>query len=322
MGAGIVMLREGFEASLILGIVLAFLNRTGRREAFTPVWIGAAIAVFLSVFVGALLFAVGAELEGTAEAVFEGTAMILAAGLLTWMIFWMRSQARSIKKELEGQVEHALATGSSFGLAVVVFVVSIPVGMIAAPMERAILERALSTAGNLPPEVREAIENYGAQRSDLGFAGQLLFRIFSGFIFACIFLAANAGFAQFARRAEIEMALTAFCFLSLLSAYVYLFVDGRRRWSILSYALLGCALLTKGPVSLLLVTLPVLVFALIQRYVFGVGFRPLLDLIMVLVISGVSLFGFGFVGEMVAGLREEIRHLAREVERLGTRNDR
>lgn len=122
MGAGIVMLREGFEASLIVGIVLAFLNRTGRREAFTPVWIGAGLAVFLSVVVGALLFAVGAELEGTAEAVFEGTAMIVAAGLLTWMIFWMRSQARSIKKELEGQVEHALATGSAVGLGVVVFV--------------------------------------------------------------------------------------------------------------------------------------------------------------------------------------------------------
>lgn len=83
-------------------------------------------------------------------------------------------------------------------------------------------------------------------------------------LFACIFLAANAGFSLFARRAEIEMALTAFCFLSLLSACVYLFVDGRRRWSLLSYALLGCALLTKGPVSLLLVTLPVLVFSLIQ----------------------------------------------------------
>jgi glycosyltransferase involved in cell wall biosynthesis len=58
------------------------------------------------------------------------------------------------------------------------------------------------------------------------------------------------------------------------------------------------------------------VFALIQRYVYGVGFRPLLDLIMVLVISGVSLFGFGFVGEMVAGQREETRALMREVERL------
>lgn len=58
------------------------------------------------------------------------------------------------------------------------------------------------------------------------------------------------------------------------------------------------------------------VFALIQRYVYGTGFRPLLDLIMVLVISGVALFGFGFVGEMVAGLREEVRSLARELERL------
>ena len=58
------------------------------------------------------------------------------------------------------------------------------------------------------------------------------------------------------------------------------------------------------------------VFALIERYVYGTGFRPLLDLIMVLVISGVSLFGFGFVGEMVAGMREEVRTLSRELERL------
>jgi glycosyltransferase involved in cell wall biosynthesis len=56
--------------------------------------------------------------------------------------------------------------------------------------------------------------------------------------------------------------------------------------------------------------------ALIERFVFGVGFRPLLDLIMVLVISGVSLFGFGFVGEMIAGLREELRRVERDVSRL------
>ncbi len=58
------------------------------------------------------------------------------------------------------------------------------------------------------------------------------------------------------------------------------------------------------------------VFALIQRFVFGFGFRPLLDLIMVLVISGVALFGFGFAGEMIAGLREEVRGLRRDVARL------
>jgi high-affinity iron transporter len=69
-----------------------------------------------------VLFAVGAELEGRAEAVFEGSAMLLAAALLTWMIFWMRRQARTIRAHLEEQVEHALATGSALALAAVAFV--------------------------------------------------------------------------------------------------------------------------------------------------------------------------------------------------------
>jgi high-affinity iron transporter len=122
MGAGVVMLREGFEASLIVGIVLAFLNKTDRRDGFFAVWLGAFAAIAISIAVAIGLFAVGAELEGTAEYVWEGTAMLLAAGLLTWMIFWMRRQARSIKKELESQVQTALASGSSVALATVAFV--------------------------------------------------------------------------------------------------------------------------------------------------------------------------------------------------------
>jgi high-affinity iron transporter len=121
VGAGIVMLREGFEASLIVGIVLAFLNRTGRREGFAAVWAGALSALLLSVITAGLLFAVGSELQGRAAALFEGGAMLFAAVLLTWMIFWMRRQARTIKRELEAQVEHALATGSAFALALVAF---------------------------------------------------------------------------------------------------------------------------------------------------------------------------------------------------------
>jgi len=122
LGAGIVMLREGFEASLIVGIVLAFLNRTGRRQGFGAVWAGTIAALALSVLAAVLLFVIGAELEGRAEALFEGTAMLLAASLLTWMIFWMRRQARTIKRELEEQVEHALAKQSVFALALVAFV--------------------------------------------------------------------------------------------------------------------------------------------------------------------------------------------------------
>jgi high-affinity iron transporter len=121
MGAGVVVLREGFEASLVVGIVLAFLDRTGRRDGFAAVWVGVAAALALSLAVGIALFAAGAELEGASEAVFEGVIMLVAAGLLTWMIFWMRGRARTLRSEIEGRTKAALDAGSAVGLGLVVF---------------------------------------------------------------------------------------------------------------------------------------------------------------------------------------------------------
>ena len=80
MGAGVVVLREGFEASLVVGIVLAFLDRTGRRDGFAAVWVGVAAALALSLVVGIALFAAGAELEGRSEAIFEGVVMLAGCG--------------------------------------------------------------------------------------------------------------------------------------------------------------------------------------------------------------------------------------------------
>ena len=57
------------------------------------------------------------------------------------------------------------------------------------------------------------------------------------------------------------------------------------------------------------------VAALVIRFGFGIGFRPLLNLIETLVISGIALFGFGFIGEMLAGQREELRELRRQLGR-------
>jgi high-affinity iron transporter len=122
MGAGVVVLREGFEASLVVGIVLAFLDRTGRRDGFTAVWVGVGAALALSLAAGAALFALGAELEGRSEAIFEGVVMLTAAGLLTWMIFWMRGRARTLRREIEGRTQAALDAGSALGLAIVVFI--------------------------------------------------------------------------------------------------------------------------------------------------------------------------------------------------------
>src|SRR5512143_2054194 len=113
MGAGVVVLREGFEASLVVGVVLAFLDRTGRRDGFAAVWAGVAAALALSLAVGLALFAAGKELEGTSEMVFEGVVMLLAAALLTWMIFWMRNRARTLRSEIEGKTQAALEAGSA-----------------------------------------------------------------------------------------------------------------------------------------------------------------------------------------------------------------
>jgi high-affinity iron transporter len=122
MGSGVVVLREGFEASLVVAVVLAFLDRSNRRDGFVAVWLGIAAALTVSVVVGVTLFAIGAELEGTAEYLFEGITTVAAAALLVWMIFWMRRQARSIRTDLEGRTRAALAEGSAVGLATVAFV--------------------------------------------------------------------------------------------------------------------------------------------------------------------------------------------------------
>jgi high-affinity iron transporter len=121
VGAALLTTREGLEASLIVGIVLAYLAKTDNREHARSIWLGTAAAVAASVLTGAALFFTVGELEGRAEQIFEGVAMLSAVAVLTWMIFWMRKQAVNIKRELEARLETAIAAGSAVGLASVVF---------------------------------------------------------------------------------------------------------------------------------------------------------------------------------------------------------
>lgn len=99
--------REGLEAALIIGIVLAALKKMDRASLGKAVWSGAAVAVLFSLGAGWALNRLGAVLEGRAEELFEGTAMIAAAGLLTWMILWLHQQAKTMQKNLEAGVKKA-----------------------------------------------------------------------------------------------------------------------------------------------------------------------------------------------------------------------
>jgi high-affinity iron transporter len=121
MGAALLTTREGLEASLIVGIVLAYLAKTDNRRHFNTIWLGTAAAVAVSIVTGAALFFTVGALEGRSEQIFEGVAMFSAVAVLTWMIFWMRKQAVNIKRELEQKIEGAIAAGSAVGLASVVF---------------------------------------------------------------------------------------------------------------------------------------------------------------------------------------------------------
>ena len=84
-------------------------------------------------------------------------------------------------------------------------------------------------------------------------------------LFAVQLLIANLGFAMLGRRAEIEMLLTALCVGSLLSALQYIQSQSSKNWIILSYFLLALALMTKGPLVILLVTLPLLIAAIYSK---------------------------------------------------------
>lgn len=114
-------LREGIEAALIIGIVLGALRQMRRTDLSSAVWIGVISASLLSVLAGVLLTTLGLSFEGQAEQIFEGITMLLAAGVLTWMIFWMSRQARNIKGELESGVHKAAFEGGKRGLFVLAF---------------------------------------------------------------------------------------------------------------------------------------------------------------------------------------------------------
>ena len=122
-------LREGVEAALIVAIICAYLARTGHRDRFGRVFTGAGGAVALSVVLGVILSWTVGELPSPYEQLFEAGTLIAAAAVVTWMLFWMRRQARNVKGELQAAVERALHQRSVNALAALAFVAVIREGL-------------------------------------------------------------------------------------------------------------------------------------------------------------------------------------------------
>ena len=122
IAALVLAFREGLEAALILGVVLSVLKRVGQPGRARYVWLGAGLAALASLVVGMGLYSLGVAFEGSAEEAFEGVAMLLAAAVLTWMIFWMGRQGRAVQAALERDVRQATRSGGAWTLFSLAFV--------------------------------------------------------------------------------------------------------------------------------------------------------------------------------------------------------
>ena len=109
--SSLLALREGLEAALVVGIVLGALRKMNQARLAGAVWTGVAAAAIVSGAAAVALTLLGYELKDPAEAIFEGLTMLLAAGILTWMIFWMSRQSQKMQAELEAGVQKAAGGG-------------------------------------------------------------------------------------------------------------------------------------------------------------------------------------------------------------------
>lgn len=163
-------LREGVEAALIVSIILVYLARTGNARRFGRIWLGTGVAVALSAAVGAILWISIGGLTSPAEEYFEGSAMLLAAAVVTWMLFWMRRNAVNIKGELQAGVDRALTSGGIWALSVVAFTAVVREG----------IETSLFLLGQA---TAAAAENAGAASTLVGAFIGILIAILLGYGF-------------------------------------------------------------------------------------------------------------------------------------------
>jgi high-affinity iron transporter len=103
----LIALREGLEASLMVGILVAYLVKSERRSALPALWTGVIGAAVASLGFGALLTFSSHHLSDRAESYFAGTTSLLAVAIVTWMVFWMKRSARGMRQDLHGRIDAA-----------------------------------------------------------------------------------------------------------------------------------------------------------------------------------------------------------------------
>lgn len=167
-------LREGLEAALIIGILLGALSKIRRTDLSPTLWLGTLSAIGVSILTAILLTTFGMSLKDPAEAIFEGITMIIAAGILTWMIFWMSKQARFLKSELEAGVNKAVASAGKSPVFWLAFIAVVREGI-----ELALFITAAFFAGNQSGIASDIIQTLVGTILGVGTAALLSWTLFA-----------------------------------------------------------------------------------------------------------------------------------------------
>jgi high-affinity iron transporter len=117
----VIALREGLEASLIVGIIAAFLRRQGRADALRAMWSGVTLAIVLCLAVAVVLRLVDDQLPHREQEGLETIVALIAVGMVTYMIVWMTEHARDLRGQLQEGAAGALARGSMWALVAMAF---------------------------------------------------------------------------------------------------------------------------------------------------------------------------------------------------------
>ncbi len=123
-----ISLRETFETSLVVGIILAALGAMGQQRFRPWVWAGVGVGMLCSVALATAFHIYAASLHDEAKELYEGIVMLTAAGFVTWMVVWMHRNASSLKKNIHSRVESSAVAGSAVGIFFLTFTTTIREG--------------------------------------------------------------------------------------------------------------------------------------------------------------------------------------------------
>jgi high-affinity iron transporter len=213
----VIGLREGLEASLIVGIVAGFLGRQGRRDALRQVWIGVLTAVLICFAVGVVLRVISAELPQAQQEGLETVIGLLAVGMVTYMIVWMRRHAHELKGELEGAAGQALARGSAAALVVMAFLAVLREGFETAVFLLAAFQASgsagLAGAGAVLGVLVAVLLGYGIYRGGVRLnlarffrlTGVVLVVVAAGLVMTAAHTAHEAGWVNFGQQRVADL---------------------------------------------------------------------------------------------------------------------